>query len=38
LQVNDGQFVGHDLSGQIGTGGPRIRLSNVNGPISIKRG
>ena len=38
LQVNDGEYVGHDLSGQIGNGGPRIRLSNVNGPISIKRG
>jgi DUF4097 and DUF4098 domain-containing protein YvlB len=38
LQVNDGQYVGHDLSGQIGSGGPRVRLSNVNGPISIKRG
>ncbi len=38
LQVNDGEFVGHDLSGQIGNGGPRIRLSNVNGSIAIKRG
>ena len=38
LQVNDGQYVGHDLSGQIGSGGPRVRLSNVNGTISIKRG
>jgi hypothetical protein len=38
LQVNDGEYVGHDLSGQIGSGGPRIRLSNVNGSISIKRG
>jgi DUF4097 and DUF4098 domain-containing protein YvlB len=38
LQVNDGEYVGHDLSGQIGNGGPRIRLSNVNGSISIKRG
>jgi DUF4097 and DUF4098 domain-containing protein YvlB len=38
LQVNDGQYVGHDLSGQIGSGGPRVHLSNVNGPISIKRG
>lgn len=38
LTVNDGQYVGHDLSGQIGTGGPRIRLNNVNGSISIKRG
>lgn len=38
LQVNDGEFVGHELSGQIGNGGTRIRLSNVNGSISIKRG
>ena len=38
LTVNDGQYVGHDLSGQIGSGGPRIRLSNVNGPIAVKRG
>ena len=38
LQVNDGQYVGHDLSGQIGSGGPRVHLNNVNGPISIKRG
>jgi DUF4097 and DUF4098 domain-containing protein YvlB len=38
LRVNDGDYVGHDLSGQIGNGGPRIRLSNVNGSIAIKRG
>ena len=38
LRVNDGEYVGHDLSGQIGAGGPRIRLSNVNGSIAIKRG
>lgn len=38
LTVNDGQYVGHDLSGQIGSGGPRIRLNNVNGSIAIKRG
>ena len=38
LAVDDGQYVGHNLSGQIGTGGPRIRLSNVNGSIAIKRG
>jgi DUF4097 and DUF4098 domain-containing protein YvlB len=38
LQVDDGEFVGHNLSGQIGTGGTRIRLSNVNGSIAIKRG
>lgn len=38
LTVDDGQFVGHNLSGQIGSGGPRIKLSNVNGSITIKRG
>jgi DUF4097 and DUF4098 domain-containing protein YvlB len=38
LQVTDTGFVGHELEGQIGSGGPRIRLSNVNGAISIKRG
>ncbi len=38
LTVNDGQYVGHDLSGEIGSGGPRIRLNNVNGSIAIKRG
>jgi DUF4097 and DUF4098 domain-containing protein YvlB len=37
LPVNDGEYVGHSLKGQIGTGGPIIRLSNVNGPITIKR-
>ncbi len=38
LEVEDGQYVGHNLSGQIGSGGPRIRLNNVNGSIAIKRG
>lgn len=38
LAVEDGQYVGHNLSGQIGSGGPRIRLNNVNGSIAIKRG
>jgi DUF4097 and DUF4098 domain-containing protein YvlB len=38
LAVDDGQYVGHNLSGQIGSGGLRIRLNNVNGSISIKRG
>lgn len=37
-EVEDGQYVGHNLSGQIGTGGPRIKLTNVNGSIAIKRG
>ena len=36
--VNEGQYVGRDLTGQIGSGGPRIRLNNVNGSIAIKRG
>ena len=38
LKVDDGQFVGHSLNGQIGSGGPRIKLSNVNGSIAIKSG
>ena len=37
LTVNQGQYVGKDMSGQIGSGGPRIRLNNVNGSIAIKR-
>jgi hypothetical protein len=37
LQVEDGQFVGHSMSGQIGSGGARIRLTNVNGSIAVKR-
>jgi DUF4097 and DUF4098 domain-containing protein YvlB len=37
LDVQHGEYVGHELNGQIGNGGPRIRLSNVNGGISIKR-
>jgi DUF4097 and DUF4098 domain-containing protein YvlB len=36
LAVKHGEYVGHELYGQIGTGGPRIKLSNVNGGISIK--
>ena len=35
LGVNDHRYVGHDLRGQLGTGGPRIRVSNVNGRIEI---
>lgn len=37
LPVRHGEYVGHDLSGQIGTGGPRIKLGNVNGSIRIMR-
>ncbi|HEX7774480.1 MAG TPA: DUF4097 family beta strand repeat-containing protein, partial [Pyrinomonadaceae bacterium] len=35
LKVKHGEYVGHSLNGQIGTGGPRIKLSNVNGGIQI---
>jgi len=35
--VNEGQYVGRNLSGQVGSGGLPIRLSNVNGSIAIKR-
>jgi hypothetical protein len=37
LKVDDGQFVGHSMNGQIGSGGARIRLNNVNGSIAVKR-
>ncbi|HKO45575.1 MAG TPA: DUF4097 family beta strand repeat-containing protein [Pyrinomonadaceae bacterium] len=33
-----GQYVGRNLSGQIGSGGPKVKLNNVNGSINIKRG
>jgi DUF4097 and DUF4098 domain-containing protein YvlB len=35
LQVRHGEYVGHDLEGQIGSGGPRIKIGNVNGSIKI---
>lgn len=37
MQVRHGEYVGHDLEGQIGSGGPRIKLDNVNGSIKISR-
>lgn len=37
LRVNDHQFIGHDLSGELGGGGKRVHVSNVNGPIQIHR-
>jgi DUF4097 and DUF4098 domain-containing protein YvlB len=37
IQVKHGEYVGHNLEGQIGTGGPRIKLGNVNGGIRISR-
>ena len=36
LHVNHHRFVGHDLRGELGTGGPRIRMENVNGRIEIR--
>jgi DUF4097 and DUF4098 domain-containing protein YvlB len=36
LPVNNHRFVGHDLRGEIGKGGTRIRLSDVNGRIEIR--
>lgn len=38
IPVEDGQYVGHSMNGQIGSGGPRIKLNNVNGSITVKRG
>src|ERR1044072_138210 len=35
LKVKHGEYVGHSMEGQIGTGGPRIKLNNVNGGIRI---
>ena len=35
LHVNHHRFVGHDLKGELGNGGPRIKLENVNGEIEI---
>ncbi|MGH9497542.1 MAG: DUF4097 family beta strand repeat-containing protein [Terriglobales bacterium] len=36
LHVNHHRWVGHDLRGELGSGGPRIQLSNVNGRIEIR--
>src|SRR5207302_10974343 len=36
LPVRRGDYVGHDLAGQLGQGGPRIKLGNVNGSITIR--
>lgn len=35
IPVKHGEYVGHSMDGQIGTGGPRIKLGNVNGSIRI---
>jgi DUF4097 and DUF4098 domain-containing protein YvlB len=36
LATEDGEYVGHSLYGQIGSGGPRIKLGNVSGGINVK--
>jgi DUF4097 and DUF4098 domain-containing protein YvlB len=36
LPVRHGDYVGRDLSGQLGQGGARIKLGNVNGAITIR--
>jgi DUF4097 and DUF4098 domain-containing protein YvlB len=36
LRVNHHRVVGHDLRGELGSGGPRIKLENVNGRIDIR--
>ena len=35
IKVKHGEYVGHNLDAQIGAGGPRLKLSNVNGAIAI---
>jgi DUF4097 and DUF4098 domain-containing protein YvlB len=35
LHTNNHRYVGHDLRGELGGGGVRIRLNNVNGPIHV---
>ena len=37
LPVRKGQYVGRDLYGRIGSGETQIKLSSVNGPLSITR-
>jgi DUF4097 and DUF4098 domain-containing protein YvlB len=36
MDVQHGEYVGHELYGQLGNGATRIKLANVNGGISIK--
>lgn len=35
LHTNDHRFVGHDMRGELGGGGTRIHLTNVNGRIEV---
>jgi DUF4097 and DUF4098 domain-containing protein YvlB len=36
LHVNHHRYVGHDLRGELGSGGPHIKLADVNGRIEIR--
>jgi DUF4097 and DUF4098 domain-containing protein YvlB len=36
LHVNHHRYVGHDLRGELGSGGAHIKLENVNGRIEIR--
>ena len=36
LHVSNHQWVGHELSGELGGGGPSVHVSNVNGRIEIR--
>jgi DUF4097 and DUF4098 domain-containing protein YvlB len=35
LHVNHHRYVGHDLRGELGDGGTRIKLENVNGHVAV---
>jgi DUF4097 and DUF4098 domain-containing protein YvlB len=36
LHVNNHRWVGHDLAGELGSGGVEIHVRNVNGPVEIR--
>lgn len=36
LHTNNHRWVGHDLRGELGGGGPHIHLNNVNGTIEVR--
>jgi hypothetical protein len=38
MNIRRGEYVGASLEGQLGGGGARVKLSNVNGSINIRRG
>jgi len=36
LHANNHHFVGHDMRGELGSGGAEVKLNNVNGPIHVR--